>query len=482
MTRIPQSQSSASQAGPSPMGAQTQPKGPLPKSVRPLGAWSGGVGGTARGGRGILRAGVAGGIARVVSIAAGFLTVSLAIATLGPAQYGAVALLLSVPASLAFADFGVGGSVTTLLARESAATSDSRARQIVFAAIALTSAAGLLVLMLGIPLTPTLAGYVASWSQGTMTADQATQAVAVVVACVALGPVSGLAVRILWGSQRGDLVAFAVAATSALVLGATYLASALEAGVAGFLAAAAAVPVGVGLLTGFVVLYRVRPEWRPSLRKDAPSKETATGLLKGSGLFASLAITGAVSYQIDAAVVSAMLGTSSTATFSVTARVFMSGSVLLGLFLTPIWPAAAAALSVGQVDPVRRWMKKAVVGGSLAMTIYSLFMLMALPRLVPWWTQGEVTAVPTALSLGFSAFLLTNAITGTTAMILNGASVLGVQIAGASVAAAVNLAASIALTSQIGISGPIWGTVVAQVLVTIPINVWATHRALRVSQ
>jgi O-antigen/teichoic acid export membrane protein len=102
-----------------------------------------------------------------------------------------------------------------------------------------------------------------------------------------------------------------------------------------------------------------------------------------------------------------------------------------------------------------------------------------IPWIVPWWTRDEVTSVPLALSLGFSAFLLTNVLTGPTAMVLNGAHVIGVQIWGAIAMALVNVASSIYLTHLIGLSGPIWGTVVGQLLVTIPVNVWATQKALK---
>jgi O-antigen/teichoic acid export membrane protein len=59
---------------------------------------------------------------------------------------------------------------------------------------------------------------------------------------------------------------------------------------------------------------------------------------------------------------------------------------------------------------------------------------------------------------------------------MNGAEIVRFQVASASISAVANLVVSIALTRRIGLSGPIWGSVLTQAVAGIPAYILIRRR------
>jgi predicted membrane protein len=64
-------------------------------------------------------------------------------------------------------------------------------------------------------------------------------------------------------------------------------------------------------------------------------------------------------------------------------------------------------------------------------------------------------------------------------MLLNGANIIGFQAACAILMAVANVTISILLVQRIGVSGAIWGSVIAQVIFVILPQLWYVRRLLR---
>jgi predicted membrane protein len=64
-------------------------------------------------------------------------------------------------------------------------------------------------------------------------------------------------------------------------------------------------------------------------------------------------------------------------------------------------------------------------------------------------------------------------------MLLNGANVIGFQAACAMLMAIANVTISILLVQRIGVSGAIWGSVIAQIFFVLIPDTWYVRRLLR---
>jgi len=83
------------------------------------------------------------------------------------------------------------------------------------------------------------------------------------------------------------------------------------------------------------------------------------------------------------------------------------------------------------------------------------------------------------LLLGLGTWTVMNTLNGPFAMLLNGANVIGFQATCAILMAIANVTISILLVQRIGVSGAIWGSVIAQIVFVLIPDIWYVRRLLR---
>jgi len=96
--------------------------------------------------------------------------------------------------------------------------------------------------------------------------------------------------------------------------------------------------------------------------------------------------------------------------------------------------------------------------------------------LAPLWLRQPVH-FGDALLIGLAVWVIVEAVGFAVAMFLNGASIIGVQIAMATSCAALAIAAKLLLGREFGIAGIVWGTIIAYSATTIaPYGVLVPYR------
>ena len=83
--------------------------------------------------------------------------------------------------------------------------------------------------------------------------------------------------------------------------------------------------------------------------------------------------------------------------------------------------------------------------------------------IVGWWV-GDVVHPSVALIVALGLWAAVMSVSNAYAMFLNGAGILRLQALAVVLMTVANLGASIALTKAFGVSGVVWGTVLAQLL------------------
>jgi O-antigen/teichoic acid export membrane protein len=162
--------------------------------------------------------------------------------------------------------------------------------------------------------------------------------------------------------------------------------------------------------------------------------------------------------------------------YAVTARLFMMCTVLVAMAVIPLWPAFTDALEQGH----REWAKTAFRRATWLAFLASLSMAVVLvllgrPLVRIWIDPDAEPSLGLLVALG--CWVVIMATLQPTAMLLNAAGVVKVQVIVATTMAVANLALSIVFTNWFGIVGPVVGSIVAySVCTVVPLWLYVRHR------
>jgi O-antigen/teichoic acid export membrane protein len=425
--------------------------------------------------RAVRRAFVSGAGAKVLTVLAGLASVAIAVRALGAPGYGVVATLAGIVGALGFLDLGIGNAAIGRFAAAHARADDHGLRQetgrvLVF--LTLVAAAGIVVFVPVVLLLPM--GELIAHSgvpEGELTASAV---VFVVVTCIAI-PAS-IGSRLALGLQRGaqNNVVAVVAAIG--VVAAVAVGAAVHAPLIAFVTVFLGIPVLANAVQSFALL---RPRGLGgALELRGMRLQPLFELVPGAIPFAGLALAGAVAYQTDALVVAAVVGAAGAAAYALPARLFNGLSVLFSGGLQQVWASTAHALAEGDLAWVRRTFRRTF---TITMALFAVAAL-AVVGVGPWfigiWSGGAVEVGPGPLA-AFALWGLYGFAMSQCSMLLNGAGRVRTQAITAIVMAVANLPVSIVLTQQLGIVGPVLGSLITHALIVGVPTAVMTRRLLR---
>ena len=407
--------------------------------------------------RGLLRAGGVGAVVRLGSVAIAIVTVRVTLHGLGNELYGVVATLATITALLGFADLGIGQGLLTKLAAAHGRDDIEEMRSLVSSAWTTLLALGAAVAAVGVVLTLVL-----PWPKllGAPPAEAGEVRLSVLVffLATAFAIPCGIGQRVQIGLQRGAQVSVWLLGTSLAVLGAVVVARWSHAPLWVFVLATIGVPVLVTLTQTLIVFGRTHLHLRPSWKLVSRAKTRE--LMSVGGLFLALSIAVAVAYQTDALVVSAILGAATAATFAVTLRMFATLTGLFSGVTQQLWPALAEAFSRGDMAWVRSRFVRVLVLSTSGAAVISLFLVVFGQTLVRIWLNSSVVP-PISLLIPFALWTTYSLAMTQCSYLLNAAQVVAPQVTMAMLMAVTNVPLSIFLTHEIGLPGPLYGSLIS---------------------
>lgn len=405
----------------------------------------------------IFRGGVAGGLAKGLSAVTQLVTVPLAVRALGRSQFGVYLTIATVLGLLQILNFGVANGLVTQIAHARAIDDTRKLQTMVSSAyvvIGLVGSAGLIFAGLVSPRVPWALLLGSSATPGKSV--DISVSVAIALTMLSLLTSIGGSVRLglqqsataaLWNGFGGLLQMFAV--------GTAYL---MHADLVGFVVALTVAPIFSGL-GNTLSLFRAYPWSIP--RFSHATTDSTLRLLKGGAAFSALAVAGALAFQTDTLVLSHVDGPSAVAEYGVAYRLFTLAPMLTAFFVTPLWPAIGDAVKRGEGEWVVRAYSK-VLRGSLVVNGTFGVILLVLARPIAGAWVGRALEPSWLLASALALYVLVLSASSPLAMLLNGIGDLSWQVKSATIMAITNIFASILFSESLGVSGPIWGTVVAQ--------------------
>ena len=421
----------------------------------------------------LVRGGVSGVGTKLVSTAIGFVATPIVLTLTGNTRYGLLTAITAMTAFFGFADLGLGNGLVSRLA---AALPKSReeSRRVVSDAWRLTTLMAVCATLIGAALT--LGMPWASWLHvGPSSAGEVRPALLALIALLGVGIPLGIVQKTLMAQQR-------------LHVSNLWLAAGVAAGAAGLVAAAVAhAPLWVlvaGQLGGPVVVGAVSAVWlwgvdSPHLRPTGRlvSHAGMAGLLRLGGLYFVLQVAVALNYQIDTLIVAHYRSPADVTTFAITAKLFALPLALVGAALLPLWPAFAHARANGDLAWVRGVWGRVTRYSAMFLMPVAVLLALSAPWLARTWTRGLVSP-PFLLCAGWAIWLIVYSLNSPQALLLNGLHLLKFQVGTAVVMTVVNVGLSVVLTQGIGVSGPIWGSVLAQIACTLVPTTFYLRRRL----
>ena len=409
---------------------------------------------------------IAAGAAKAIGLLTSLVSVPLTYRYLGAERYGIWMVLISIIAAMGFADLGIGNGLMNAISEAYGKDERRLAREHV------TSA---LVLMLCIAAFLTVAGSISypflPWLRvfnvkSQAVATEGSRAFLVLYASFVVNIPLGVVTRAQAGLQKGYTSQVVNACGSVLSLGGMLLVISLHASLVWLVFASVFTGIIATLFNGWI-LFTEHPWLLPSWH--AYRRSSANKIFKLGLMFFVLQCAVTVSFSSDNIVIAQVLGAAAVAMYAVPQKLFSLVTMVVGMGLTPLWPAYGEAIARGDVA----WVRRAFLG-SLGLTLAITVPLCTILALAgPWILRlavGKSLHAPISLLLVLALWGVVSAVSTAISMLLNGAGVLKLQSITAVIASLCNLALSIYFTRRLGVAGVCLGSILAQLLIMLPVS------------
>ena len=372
----------------------------------------------------------------------------------------------SLIAMLAFADFGIANGVLSAVAEAHGRDDRAALERIVSSGFFMLTGIAAALLALFAAVYAHVPWHAVFNVQGDLARLEAGPALAVFVVCFACAIPLGVVQRVQMGLQQGFAASLWQCVGSLCALGGVLLAIHLQGGLAWLVLALAGAPLLAALLNSLYFYFRSQPGLRPRLACFASAD--ALRLARTGALFFVLQVTVAVAYTSDSLVIAQLSGAAAVAEYAVPEKLFGLITLAIAMVLAPLWPAYGEAIARGDHAWVRRTLRRSVLMALGIAAVASGFLLLTGPLLLRLWV-GDAVAAPFMLLLALAVWKVVEAGGNAVAVYLNGAHVIGFQVAVAFAFAVCALSLKLLLIPIYGVAGAVWATVAAYlVFVALP--------------
>jgi O-antigen/teichoic acid export membrane protein len=415
-------------------------------------------------GRRIVHTGMWSLIAKICAASNLFISVPFVLHSLGPAQFGAWATLVSLITFAGFLDFGFGNGAMNLVAAAYGRNSSAEIATILDESRrVLMGIAGWLaaIALIALPVVPwqRMLGMPESMS------SISRAAVAAVLFSVIIAVPLNLANRIQLGLGRGDR-AFRWQATGQLAALVVVITLA-KAGAS--LAALTAAAVATPLLASIANTYSL---WRdPSIRATSSTSlaertEIRHRVRRDGMLFFVLQLASSLAFSADLPLISALRGPSDAGTYAIVQRLFSVIPLGLSLIWAPLWPIYRQALAANHHGWVKRTLRYSIALAIMFSTVLAAILAFGFDSIIGLWIHRPL-AISGALLGGFALWCVIESAGTAMATFLNAASVMRYQAIIATAFAVICLCAKTWAIKEFGMVSIPWVTIATYSLVSV---------------
>jgi O-antigen/teichoic acid export membrane protein len=230
--------------------------------------------------------------------------------------------------------------------------------------------------------------------------------------------------------------------------------------------AIAGAPVFTTILNAVYFFGFVRPDLLP--RRKYVSRDVIRQIFHLGSMFFVMNVVVTISFSADNFIIARTLGALAVAQFAIPQRMFSIIGVMIGILVTPLWPAYGEAVSRGDMTWVRRTLFRTLLGVfALTSVVSAALTLFSKPILRLW--VGPSIHPPYVLLIGLAAWAVMSSCSGTLQSFLNGASIMRFQVWTHCIFGVASLAAKVWSIRHYGVVAIPWATVITYgLLILLP--------------
>jgi O-antigen/teichoic acid export membrane protein len=416
-------------------------------------------------------------VARVSSMLMTIVSVPLTLNYLGPERFGLWMTVTSVITMLAFADFGIGNGLLTVVAEAMGRDDQIAIRRYISSAFAiLVLIAVLISAVFFLFIFPSVDwAHVFNVHSPAARAD-AGPAIAMLVACFASSIAALIVPRAQLALQQGFVNNLWVTIGLFVTLAGIWAVASAHGSVALLILVMFGTPVVAAVINGIIFFQRnerYRPSW-PLVDAAAMKRILSTGLL-----FVVMQVGTSISFASDKLIIARLLGAEAVAAYSVYERVFGVGANLMLVMLLPIWPAYAEAWVRKDRAWVRKTLKRSLMLSIGISTAFGAAIVWLGPLIVSLWTRKDVPVQPIVLYC-LAIWCVLQCTQNALAMLLNGLHIIKVQVISSILVACLAIPLKFFLVRDLGAAGAVLASSIAVLglsLIPFSIMVWKLTRS-----
>lgn len=397
--------------------------------------------------------------AKLISVSVGLLTVPLTLHYLGPERYGMWLIMSSFVALLSFADMGIGNGLLNTVAAAFGRDDSDGIRVAVSSGVAVLTVLAVVIAGAFWAAYPHIDWYRIFNAKTAIARHEAGPAIAVFAICFIVAIPAGIVQRIQMALQKGFIANLWSVGGSVIALAGVVIAIRAEAGLPWLVLAFMSGPLAANIANSLLYFGFVRRDIAPRLA--SAHLKAAVEVMHAGLLFLMLQVAAALTYSSASVIIAQMLGAAEVATYAVPERLFGIVTLVTSMALQPLWPAYREAIVRGDSAWVRRTLRTSLIVSILVASSMSLPLVLLMPTIMHYWLGSAVVSPPLPLIIGFGVWKVIEAGGISLAMFLNGAHIVAAQAVLATLTAIVSILSTIALVHYVGMSGSIWGVVIA---------------------
>jgi O-antigen/teichoic acid export membrane protein len=406
---------------------------------------------------------IASSLSKIISIATILISVPLTLRYLGPERFGMWATISSLSTFLAFADLGIGNGMLTAIATAHGRKDHAAIRGYISSGFYLLSAISIVLLCIFSLVYQILPLNNIFNIKSEIAKAEIRPAVAAFFVGFLLSIPLTVVQRVQMALQQGFLSSLWQCAASILGLVGLLICVHYEAGLPWLVMAMIGSPLITNVLNNIIFFKYMQPDIAPNW--GACTATTALRIIRAGGLFFILQVVAALAYASDSLIIAHIMGVSAVAEFSVPERMFSVVTIILTTVLAPLWPAYGEAIARGDLKWVRQTLKRSIIIAAIAASMFSITLVLTGPWLIANWV-GKIMIPSFDLLIAFAIWKTIEAIGNSLATFLNGAHIVGLQVAMAIFTALSAVILKFVLIESIGIAGGLWASIISYALLT----------------
>ena len=395
---------------------------------------------------------------RGVTVFTTLITVRLALHYLGAERYGLWVTVTAVVGFLAFSDLGIGNGLLNAISEAHGKDNHESVHSYVSSAF---------FVLLGIALV-ILATFWAVYSfvpwprvfnvTSSLAMRESGPAVVAFLVCFVLNIPLGVVQRVQMGYQEGYASNLWAAGGSLLSLAGVLVAIHYQSDLPWLVLAVSGGPVVAMIGNWGYEFGWLRPWAFPTWSGWNP--DAARMVLRTGIMFLILQVTTVFLSTVDNLIITQVLGPEAVTQYAIPMRLFLLVVSVAAMFVTPLWPAYGEALARGDV----KWVKSTVshsLGYSLLIFGPVALSLATFGHIIVRIWVGPLVQPTYTLLFGMATWTILAVFGNAIAMFLSGINLLRFQVVVSVLMAIANLVLKVIFAKAFGLSGVIWGGVLA---------------------